>query len=235
MAKKSEIWLENNVVNNVEEMKEIGELAHRSILDKLCINMSPELCIASYGIIFETILEVLKSKQKEYSEFAINIANVIQVSYNTNNDDEAEKMGNFMPFIQQIANGPIPDSGIDSSIQDSIQICTAWNSSHITEQPDVINEIATKAVSNLSSELNTKTMNQEIIIPIFCLVHEQIVSYVKLQRVDSDLSEYELDVAGLYSISAIETDKGTENIEYTLSVYSKMSIKDDLKASDDFE
>lgn len=235
MAKKSELWMEENVVNNVDEIKEIGELAHRSILDKLCINMSPDLCIASYGIIFESILEILKSKQKEYSDFAINIANVLQISYNTNNDDEAEKMGNFMPFIQQIANGPIPDSGVDSSVQDSIEICTTWNSSHITEQADVLGEIATKAVSNLSAQLNTKTMSQSIIIPIFCLVHEQIVSYVKLQRVDSGLSEYELDVAGLYTIHAVETDDGTENIEYTLGVYSKMSIKDDLKASDDFE
>lgn len=232
MAKKSELWLEENVVNNVEEMKQIGELAHRSIKDKLCINLSPELCIATYGIIFETILQVLKSKQKKYSSFEINVCNVMSISYNTLEDDEAEKMGNFMPFIQQIQDGPIPDTGIDSSVTDSLEICAAWNTSHITEQPDVLSEIATESVKNLSNQLNCKTMNKEIILPIFCLIHEQIVAFIKLKRVDDDLTHYEMDVAGLYTIAVSETDDGKEIIEYTLSVYSKLSIKDDLNASD---
>lgn len=230
--KKSELWVDEFCKNNHDELMEIAELSSRSIRDKIAMDIGPDLCLAAYGTIFECILEVLKSKQKENSSFEINICNVISVSYDTLEDDDAEKMGNFMPFIQQIAEGQLPDSGLDVDESSTIELCTAWNSSHIKKQPDILTEISTMAVRELSEKLGVKSAAREIIMPIFCLVHEQIIAYIKLKRVDMGVSSYEIDVAGLYTVVVSETNDGKEIIEYPCSIYTKLTTKDDLHASD---
>ena len=91
-------------------------------------------------------------------------------------------------------------------------------------------EIEAKAVSRISSILGTKLVTSEMILPLFCTIHEQIISWIRIKRVDSGKSSYELDVCGLYDIIICETDDGDEKIEYSPSVYGKLELKSDSDA-----
>lgn len=225
---KAEKWWEENVVNDAEELEQIGELAARMLREKLRIEVSPITLIAIYCVTFESILRVLKKKQKEFKSYSINIAGCINVSYNTLEDDTSEKEGNFAPFIQQISTGSLPDSGLDPSAHKTIELCTAWNESHIVEQPDVISEIAGDALRHFLDELGLKTFAKEAVIPIFGIVHDTIISWLKLRRVDTKSVSASIDVAGLYQVEVVETNEGTENVEYECSVSTKLGTKDDM-------
>lgn len=226
----SEQWFDEFIVNDAEDIKLIGELSSRAIHDKFRLTLRPEPIVAIYCFTLEAILKYLKKMQeKGHKTYQINICNVISISYNNLEDDDAEKTDNFMPFIQQIADGPIPDTGITSS--DTIELCAAWNSSHISEQPDAITEIATHTLRDLKDSLNMKAADKQLIMPIFCTVHENIINYMKLKRVDLAATSYTLDIAGIYKIRVSEVDDGTELIEYLPAIYTKKTTKDDDMAS----
>ena len=227
----SQQWFDEIIVNDVDDIMLIGELSSRAIHDKFRLTLSPEPIIAIYCFTLEAILKYLKKQQeKGHKSFQVNICNVISVSYSNLSDDEAEKSDNFMPFIQQIADGPIPDTGITSS--DTIELCAAWNSSHISEQPDAISEIATHTLRDLKDTLNMKAADKQLIMPIFCTVHESIINYMKLKRVDLGATSYTLDIAQIYKICVSEADDGTELIEYMPSIFTKKNTKDDEMASE---
>ena len=226
----AEDWVDNNVVNDKEDLMIIGGMASRELLNKFKLNISPAAAIAIYGITFETILDYLKKQQEKHSSFQVNICNVISVSYTNLADDEAEKRGNFMPFIQQISDGPIPDTGISSP--NTIELCAAWNTSHISEHPEVLTEISTMAVRNLADRLAMRTADRELIMPIFCTFHENLISYIKLKRVDMKATSYTIDVAGIYKIRVCEADDATEIIEYPTLIYTKKTTKDDGTSTD---
>lgn len=224
---RAEVWFEKNVVDNTEEIAQIGELAARMIADKLRTDIEPATTIATYGVIFESILRVLSQKQNQYKSFSVNICDCISVSYNNYEDTDAEKNGNFAPFIQQIATGPLPDTGLDVASHRSIELLAAWNNSHVSEQPDVITEIASDAVRHLYDELGLKTMIKEAIMPIFCVVHDCIITWLKMYRVDTKAMSAVLHVCGLYTVTVVETTDGDENVEYECHVFSKKNTKDD--------
>lgn len=227
----AEAWVDEFVVNDKEDMMIIGGMTSRELIDKFKLNITPAAAIAIYGITFETILDYLKKKQEaHFSSFQINVCNVISISYNNQEDDESEKLGNFMPFIQQIADGPIPDTGISGT--KTIELCAAWNTSHISEEPEVLSEIQNMAVRNLNDRLAMRTASSDLIMPIFCTFHENLISYIKMKRVDMQATSYLLDVAGIYKVSVSEADDATEIIEYPPLVYTKKTMKDDSMASD---
>lgn len=227
----AENWVDNNIVNDKEDLMIIGGMASRELHNKFKLDLSPAATIAIYGITFETILDYLKKQQENrHSSFQINICNVISVSYTNLADNDAEKRGNFMPFIQQISDGPIPDTGISSP--NTIELCTAWNTSHISEHPEVLTEISAMTVRNLSDRLAMRTADRELIMPIFCTFHENLISYIKLKRVDLKVTSYMIDVAGIYKIKVSEADDATEIIEYPTLIYTKKTTKDDGASTD---
>ena len=234
MAEKktfAEDWVDNNVANDIEDILTIGGMTKRDLVSKFKLNLSPELAVAIYGITFETIIDYLKKKQEGgYHAFQVNICNLISISYNNLEEDDSEKLGNFMPFIQQIADGPIPDTGLTSN--ETIKLCAAWNTSHITEDPDVLTEISNMTVRNLNDRLSLKCGNRELIMPIFCTFHENLIAYMKLKRVDLGATSYMLDVAGIYKVRVSEADDGTEIVEYPPMIYTKKSTKDDSMSAE---
>ncbi len=227
----AESWVEEFVVNDIDDMMNVGGMAVRELHEKFRIKLSTEAAIAIYCLTFETILEYLKKQQeKKMQMFQINICNMISVSYNNLEDDESEKLGNFAPFIQQISDGPIPDTGIDEG--KSIALCAAWNSSHISEQPDVLSEISTMVLRNLSDKLAIHIAAKEVVMPIFCTFHENLISYIKLKRVDVGATSYTIDVAGIFKVMVSEADDATEIIEYPTCIYTKKTTKDDGMSTD---
>lgn len=228
---KAELWVNENVIEDKEDMIQIGQLGRKALYDKISLETgSPETTLAIYGSIFNTIIDVLKSKRREYDTYSINIANRIEIGYTTTDDEDAEKSGNFMIYMKHL-DGIRNDTSLDEDEDMTVVLATQWNAVNITEQMEVIKEIATESISPMKSNIGIHIQNQEIIIPTFCIIHEQIVAYAKIKRIELDECDFELNVASLYNIRVIETDDGDEKVVYPQNVAGKLNLKSDEQAT----
>lgn len=224
---KSKEWFEENVIENREELLQVGELANRLLHDKISLAIpDPQITIAMYCNIFETICKVVAKREDEWDEFCVNVANRLRVGYTTTDSDEEEKTGNFMVFIQHMQE-QVSNDMLDEDENDTIVLCTQWNAANIKEQTDIIKEISVEAKKQLSSMINIKAESSEFIIPTFCIIHEQLINYIRLKRVEENRSEYELNVAGLFTIGIMETDDAEEEIYFVPSISLKLLFKND--------
>lgn len=228
---KTQIWFEENVHENEKELLEIGELANRMLHEKISLGLAnPMTTIASYGTIFDTITKYIKEKEDEWDDFCVNIADRIRIGYTTTDSEDDEKPGNFMVFIQHVENTS-NDESLDEDEDDTIVLCTQWNAANIKEQANIVKEISSLAKKNLSEILNLKTESSEFVIPLFCIIHSCLINYLQVKKKELDVSEYELNVAGFFTIVIRETDDAENKIEYIPSVPLKLFIKDDAKAT----
>ena len=233
MAKltKSEVWFKDNVSENEKELIEIGEIANRILHEKLCIGLNnPMQTIAIYAKVFEALCEVIKDKQDKWDSFVLNVANRLKIGYTTTNNEDDEKQGNFMVFIQNVDNVQADDS-LDEDETNAIELCSQWNAANVKEQADVIKDAAAKGRKNLDELINIKIESHEFVIPVFCVIHSAIISYIRLKKVELNQSEYTINVAGLYDITILNNEDGEEEIFFDPSVSLKLMLKNDETAS----
>lgn len=233
--KKSKIWFLENVSDNAEELLEIGEFANKQLLETISLGLnSPATTIAIYSKIFETICDVVVEQEKDWSDFQLNIADRLIIGYTTTDDENDEKQGNFMVYMLP-GGSTRSDKPLDDDERDTITLCTQWNAANVKTQPEVIKAIASRGRKALDSIINIKMESDEFIIPMFCVIHSQIVSYIRTKRVELNQPEYELNIAGLYTIGITETDDAEENIYYVPSITLKLKFKNDAEASGKYE
>lgn len=227
---KTTQWFVDNVIDDIDELKEIGDLANKMMLDRLSIsltnNMQP---IALYGIIFSTICDIVAARENEYSEFAVNIADRLRIGYTTTDSEDDEKNGNFMVFIQHISNPK--NESLDEEESSSIALCSQWNADNIKVQSELMKEIAIKAKRALGDYINIKIESHEFIIPMFCIIHSAIMNYIALKRADNNVDEYELNIAGLYTVGCCMTEEGDVDFYFIPSISLKLKFKNDLIAT----
>lgn len=232
---KSELWVKENIIEDVEDIQQIAELGKKALYDKISLDTgSYETTIALYASIFNTIVKVLASKRKENDTFSINIANRLEIGYTTTDDDSAEKSGNFMVYMKHL-DGAKNDTVLDEDEEMTIVLATQWNSVNVTEQTEVIKEIATEALAPLQQDTGIRVANPELIIPTFCIIHEQIVAYAKLKSVDSEDYEIEINVAGLYNIKVTIDEDGNQKVVYPQNIDLKLKFKSDADATAKYE
>lgn len=227
----AEKWVDENIFENREELMEIGAIANKILHDKLSCDIPlAETTIAMYCHIFKTILGVVKSKQDGWSDFCLNIADRLKVGYTTSDDDDAEKSGNYMAFIQHVENTQTDDS-LDESETKTIDLCTSWCATNIKVQSDIVNEVAAQAKADIDKNLNIKLESLEFIIPFFCIVHAQLVNYIRLKRKELEVEEYEIKVEDIYFAKCVETNDGEEVIDFHPCISTKLYFKDDESAT----
>ena len=231
---QTEQWFIDNVTENEAELIEIGELANRAIHETISLGLAnPKTTIACYGTIFTSICsEIAKLQAQDYSDFCLNIADRVRIGFTTTDSEDDEKQGNFMVFIQNV--DCVTDDEMDDEDEgecNTITLCTHWNAKNITSQTDFIRDIAAKAKIALDKLINLKTESSEFIMPMFCIIHSKILNYALLKRKESDELEYEINVAGLYTLKIEVTNDGEEEISYIPSIALKLLFKNDAIAT----
>ena len=230
---KSEAWFEKNINEDEEALRAIGELSNRAIHDKFALTLNvPELPIAMYAVIFRSIKEVLKSKEEEFSDYSIEIANRVKIGYSNYDNEDAEKNGNFMISIKHIPGSKVDNTRDDDEDSNkTIELAAQWNAINITTDIEVIQEIADKAKKNIDDELNVAIGSSELIIPLFITIHESMISYLSLKRVELQECEYEINMAGEFFAGVRENDEGEEEVYFIPPVDLRLSMKDDLASN----
>ena len=230
---KSQAWFEKNINEDEEALIAIGELSNRAISDKFALTLTtPELPIAMYSVIFRSIKDVLKSKEEENSDYSIEIANRVKIGYSNYDNENAEKNGNFMVFIKHIPGSKVENTrDEEEETNKTIELAAQWNAINITTDIEVIQEIADKAKKNIDDELNTAIGSTELVIPLFITIHESMISYLSLKRVELQECEYEINMAGEFFVGVRENDEGEEEVYFIPPVDLRLAMKDDDAAN----
>lgn len=234
---KAEEYFERIVIEDRDFIETIGEMARPEIYRNFKIKMKNNAVpISMYAVIFECIMKHLKSLQKTKESHVIIIANRLEIGFTTSFDveenEDLEKMGNFMPYIKHIENNKLTE--VDETEDKSVVRCTQWNESNITTSVTDVKEITKMAVDKVGTELSIQGANPEIIMPIFCTIHDKVVEFMKLKRAELDKFELCLNMAGCYDIYARLMEDGVE-ISFKPCVYSKGFIKEDGDATAKYE
>ena len=78
-------WYENTVVEDQADCIKIAGMATSECLRRWNIGIGsddePEMVLGFYSVVFNTIIDELRNKRSDASEFAINIANVVEIGY----------------------------------------------------------------------------------------------------------------------------------------------------------
>ena len=100
-----------------------------------------------------------------------------------------------------------------------------------TTQTEIIKNIAARGKKAFKELINLPIETHELIIPLFCIIHSQLINYIRLKRVEQNKTEYELEIAGLFTVGIRETDEADEEVYFIPSVALKRLFKNDAIAT----
>jgi hypothetical protein len=153
--------------------------------------------------------------------------------YSTTEDDDDEKQANFMICIEDLGFEPRRYETEDS-IKSSNELCAAWNSDNIIDQPEIIKKISETALKILKSDIDIEFNSSELVMPIFVTIYETLVSMLKTHRREIDEFEFEINFMSCFFIGARESE--FEDIIYIRpNIESKLRLKNDSLASAKYE
>lgn len=234
-------WFKDYAKNNAKDLKIVCDLTARSAEQQFAMYLksgNTEVYSVVFYATFMTILEFIRSKQKTYSNFTIEIANSINLGYTNNDDLDNEKVGNFMPIMEYIGiNRRIVDSASSLDVDRTSQNFMRWKELNIKKNVEYYKEIQERAYEKLKSEYKTNIRTSEAIIPLFCIFMDHIVSMMKIkfqEAKDTNVSEVSMNVLNLFDVYySFNEEENKEIIEFTPNVAVKLALKaDDIAMGD---
>jgi len=232
-------WFKDYAVNDARELKFVCDLTSRSAEEQFSMYLksgNTEVYAVVFYATFVTILEFIRSKQKSYNNFTMEIFNSINIGYTNNDDEENEKVGNFMPIMEYISiNRNIIDDdpriGVDKTRENFIR----WKQLNSKKEVEYYKEIQEKAYERLQTEYKTSLRTSEAVIPLFCIFMDNITNVLKVkfkEALGTDVSEVQMNVLGLFDVFySYDEEEGQEHIEFQPNIAMKLKLKNDENAS----
>ena len=217
-----------------EHILTICETASKLIYDRFRARFDdPRLLAACFSKIYSAFLNKLVSLEAEYSDFQINICDRLSIGYTTTSDDDDEKVGNFMVSIIHL-NSNKKNDNIDDPTAKTEERAVQWNTENIISQPELLRKISVEAIEELK-KIDVNIGTSELIIPIFVTTYESIINYLKIRRREEDSFEFEINFISCFYIGARESEDDTDDIYIRPNIESKLKLKNDTKASSQYE
>lgn len=225
------------VVDDIEFLYQVGEACVPIIHEILHIKLgSPKVPIAMYITAFDCITDFLRSMQATEEMFEITLANRLIIGYTTTFDDpsieDMEKVGNFMVYMKHLENHSETD--IDRDERNSVVRCTQWNEANNISSMEFVGNITKRVVDAWDKKLDIKSANPEIVMPVFCIIHEKLVEMTVLKRQLSGEFQERINVGGCYELFVQMMEDGIV-VSFKPTVYDKITLKDDKNASSRYE
>ena len=233
------IFVKDSLCEDYDIIENIADTANRALYEKYKIQLdSWPMSTAVFLKTFESICAMLKSKEQNYSEYAINFMNRFVISFNSNLNDEDEKNGNFMIYLRHIGGETVKDTFIDPTDTPLTRVAD-WNKDNLIskiddggvmkKQPELTRKMSLLAVDYIN-KINIKLANNEVIFPMFINFYDSIITVCKLVRKDRDIPKLEVNL-GLLRVIIKEGPDGRDIIELKPDIAGKLNIKDDKIAS----
>ena len=234
-------WFRDYAVNNAKELKMICDLTARAAEEQFnmtIITGNTEVYAAVFHATFMSILQFLKDKQKTRNEFTIEICNSINIGYVNNDDEENEKVGNFMPIMEHIGiNRNIVNNEVSDESEKTNINFLRWKELNSKKNVECYKEIQENAFNLLMKEYKTNIRTSEAIIPLFCIFMDNIVSVLKVmfqEASGTDVSEVSMNVLGLFDVYYSYNDEDNQEIiDFAPNIVMKLALKNDETANRD--
>jgi len=232
-------WFRDYAVNNQEELKIICDLTSRSAEEQFCLYLksgNTETYAVVFYATFLTILEFIKEKQKKYNNFTITIANSVNVGYTNNDDDQNEKVGNFMPIMEYVGiNRVVIDPSGVVTMEKTAENSIKWKELNIKKNVEYYKYMQEAAYNKLKKEYGVNLRTSECIFPLFCIFLDHIANVMKVKYQEAqgtgNVSEVSMNVLGLFDIFySFNEEENLEIIEYSPNILMKLSLKSDIVA-----
>lgn len=234
-------WFDTNCVNNKKELRYVCDLTARSVAEQFSMvvrSNNTEVFAVIFYATFMSIMEYIKSKQKTYSQFSMQIANSLNIGYTNNDDDENEKVGSYLPFMEYVGiNRSIIHQEDDDEYTGNTSATNyiRWRQLNTKKEVEMMKEVQNNAYQKLQSEYHISLRTEEAVIPIFCIFLDNLVSVAKELYKQADgtgVSEVSINVFGLFEVYySYDEEAQHEVIEYQPEYAMKLFIKDDSLAA----
>lgn len=229
-----ELFFEQNVVEDEEDVLSVCEIAAHKILERFNIRIEyPKLIAAMYIITFNVIHDKVLEQEDTKKSFRLNIANCLEIGFGTREDEEDEKVGNYAMSIHHIQNNKKKELNSDET--SSIELCTQWNSENIIYQTEFIKDVSVTAKKQLKELIDLRLASEELVIPLFITIHEELINYLRIRRSETGVFEYEINFGGCFSVGARETVDKDDDIYFRPMISSKLDFKSDIRGSAKYE
>jgi hypothetical protein len=236
-------WFRDIAVNNAEELKTVCDLTDRSAQEQFSMylqNKNPETYAVVFYATFMSILDFIREKQKRYNNFSIVIANSINIGYTNNDNEDNEKVGNFMPLMEYVGINRtiIQNESIDELATDtSTTNLLSWKQLNTKQNVEFYKDIQDRAFQKLKSEFKTNLRTAEAVIPLFCIFLDHISNLMKIkyqEALNTNVSEVSMNVFGLFDIFySFNEEENLEIIEFQPNITMKLALKSDSIANRD--
>ena len=236
-------FIEANMVDDVDAAKDIAELASKSLEENFDIYPDPNdksrdgqaaIVLSVFDVVFrEIIAKLIEKRNAEYQMYKFIIANRVEIGYDQSVSDEFEKNGGFIIYIKHLYHEK-PIAVEKEYEDDTIDLCTAWNTINITSDTKVINDIASASVKLLNN-LDIKLGSSELVMPIFATVYDAMITYLRIRRAELKEYDYTINFLSLFDVSAKESDGVDDTIVFVPAIEFKLGLKSDGKGSSQYE
>lgn len=232
------LWFKDNAVENPDVIKTICDLTARSAKEQFHLDLprgNSEIYAMIFYATFMTVLDFIRSKEKTYNNFTIEIAKSINIGFTNNTDEDNEKVGNFMPIMEYIGvNRSIVND--DSNKGDPFdKAFMDWKELNIKKTVDYYKELQDKTFNMLMNDYKTNIRTPECVFPLFCIFLDMIVSVLKMKYREAegtDVSEVQINVLGLFdAYYSYDVEEDQEIIEFQPNITMKLALKNDDTAA----
>jgi hypothetical protein len=234
-------WFREHAVNNRAEMKIVCDLTARAAAEQLRLDLNKgntEVYAAIFHATFMAVLDFIRSKQKHYNNFTVEIFDSINIGYTNNDDEDNEKVGNFMPIMEYIGVNPKLVDDSPPALDDLSRLSIDWKQMNPKKNVECCKEIQENAYKKLNNEYFLDMRTSEAAIPLFCMFLDNVTKLAKLKFQEAEgtgeVSEICINVLGLYDIYySFDEESNKEIIEYQPDIAFKLALKSDAVASRD--
>ena len=231
-------WFRDHAVNNATDLKTICELTARSVYEQFRLAVrsdNTETFAVIFYATFLSILEFIRSKEKTFKNFTMEVMNSVNIGYTNSSDVETEKMGNFMPIMEYIGvNKGIVNDRDDVDDSYTSQSLMRWTEQNAKKTIDYYKEIQEKARKLLQNEYHITLRTSEAVIPIFCIFMDNVANYLKQKYREADgtdVSEISINVFSLFdAYYSYDDENDKEVVEFSPNIMMKLALKDDSAA-----
>ena len=230
-------WFKEYAVNNRDELKIICNLTSRSAEEQFSMYLekgNTEVYAVIFYATFMSILEFIRDQQKRYTQFTVTICNSINLGYENNEDDENEKVGNFMPIIEYVGinRGIVDDGKMEDDKTNNNFI--RWKQLNIKKNVEYYKDIQERAYNKMKKDYKLELRTSEAVIPLFCIFLDHITNVLKMKYKEADgtsVSEVSMNILGLFDIFySFNSEENEEIYEYKAGIPMKLGLKSDTLA-----
>ena len=231
-------WFKENAINNPHDLKIACDVTANSVRDQFAISLATgntEVFGVVFYATFISILEFIKSKQKVYKRFSIEIANSINIGYEVNESEEMEN-ANITPIMEYVgSNRTIVDTSSILTSEKTSENCIRWMELNIKKNVEYMKEIQEKAFDKLKKEYKVNLRHSQTIIPFFCIFMDTITNMIKNKFSELDgtgTTEVSMNVFNLFDVFySFDSEANKEIIEFQPCIAMKLALKDDAAAN----